>query len=656
MRKSVVKCSVVAATLGLLGASGGFAAAPAAPVRAVDMGPFTQSAGNPTITVTVAMKLQNLDAAEALMQRLATPGDPLEGKFLTLAQVQAQFGPTSAEVQKVISALTAAGATVQRASTTTLSVTAPAATLEKMFQTSIHQFSMPATAKAPAFTFRAATSVAVAPAAISSSVQGVLGFSNAPVYHTNVRRATDISWGGAAVEHTTAPQSTTLASKFGDLTVLDFNGLYDVNPLLQEGITGAGRTIGIVTLASFTQDDAFVYWKSLGLKVNPNRISIVNVDGGPGAPSDVSGSDETAVDVEQSGGIAPGANIIVYQAPNTNQAFVDAFAKAVDDNIVDTMSTSFGQTEAFDDFALGGPVTDPFNGEMVSSLQAMHQEFVIAGLLGQSVSAAAGDSGAFDTVRSFGVGEGFTDPLTLDYPGSDSAITMAGGTTLPGPQSFSTPSGTVTVDNPVERVWGEDYLEPVCDALGITNFFTCGIFSEGTGGGVSSFFPITAIQAGLPGIQLSPPGQAFIETNVTPEMTIFTAPANAANRNGPDVEFNADPQTGYEVIYTSDGTDFAKGQDTITGFGGTSFVGPQLDGVTALLSEKARRRLGLLTVPLYALQRLGFSHGPAPVLHTISTGDNWFFQGRDGYSPAGGLGTLDVFNFSRVLAPSPFFR
>jgi subtilase family serine protease len=645
--------------VGLLGASSCLAYTPTPPPKAVDMGSFTQSAGNPTITVTVALKLQNIDAAEALMQRLATPGDPLEGKFLTLAQVQEQFGPTSAEVQKMISALSAGGATVQRTSTTTLTVTAPAATLEKMFQTSIHKYAMPASGDTPAYTFRAAASTAVVPAAISSGVQGVLGFSNAPVYHTNLSRTAD-AFANSGVEHTSAaPQSGTLASKFGDLTVLDFNGLYDVNPLLKEGITGAGRTIGIVTLASFTPDDAFVYWKSLGLKVNPNRITIVNVDGGPGAPSDASGSDETAVDVEQSGGIAPGANIIVYQAPNTNQAFVDAFAKAVDDNIVDTMSTSFGEAEAFNNLALvgGGPVTDPFNGEMVSSLQAMHQEFVIAALLGQSVSAAAGDCGAFDTVGVFGVGEGFTDPLVVDYPGSDSALTSAGGTTLPGIQTFSTPNGTLTINNPVERVWGEDYLEPLCDALGITNFFTCGIFSEGTGGGVSSFFPITAIQAGLSGIELSPPGQAFIETNVTPEQTLFTAPANAANRNVPDVEFNADPETGYVIIYTSDGTGmFAKGQDTIMGFGGTSFVGPQLDGVSALLGEKAHRRLGLLTVPLYALQRLGFSHGPAPVLHTISTGDNWFFHGRDGYSPAGGLGTLDVFNFSRVLAPSPFFR
>src|SRR3984885_4269511 len=203
MRTSVVKCSVAAAVLGLLGASSCLAYTPAPAPKAVDMGPFTPGAGNPTITVTVAMKLQNLDAAEALMQRLAMPGDPLEGRFLTLAQVQAQFGPTSAEVQKVISTLTAAGAAVQRASTTTLSVTAPAATLEKMFQTSIHKFAMPASGTTPAYTFRAATSHAVVPGAISSSVQGVLGFSDAPVYHTNLSRMAD-TVGNSAVKRTRA--------------------------------------------------------------------------------------------------------------------------------------------------------------------------------------------------------------------------------------------------------------------------------------------------------------------------------------------------------------------------------------------------------------------------------------------------------------------
>ena len=38
---------------------------------------------------------------------------------------------------------------------------------------------------------------------------------------------------------------------------------------------------------------------------------------GPGAPSDDSGSSETTLDVEQSGGLAPAAKLIVYQTDRT---------------------------------------------------------------------------------------------------------------------------------------------------------------------------------------------------------------------------------------------------------------------------------------------------------------------------------------------------
>ena len=95
--------------------------------------------------------------------------------------------------------------------------------------------------------------------------------------------------------------------------------------------------------------------------------------------------------------------------------------------------------------------------------------------------------------------------------------------------------------------------------------------------------------------------------------------------------------------YTSSVTGF--GQEHL---GGTSFVGPQLNGVTALLVQKTGHRLGLLNVELYNLERLGFSFGPFPAIRTISTGDNWFYHGRDGYAPAAGVGTLDVFRLSEV--------
>jgi kumamolisin len=637
MRISLYKTGIATAMLGMMGTSAVLAA-----TAAVDMGAL-RSAGDQTISVTVALKLSDQAGAEALMQRLAMSSDALYGKFLTPDQVEARFGPSDADVQKVTATFTAAGLAVARTSATTLSVTGSVSTLERVFQTSVHQFERPAGAKGQAFTFRAAASKPVVPAAIASVVQGVVGFSTQPTFHNNIQRAPE-TLNGTPVQRLTTGQPGDLSAKFGNLTVLDFDSVYDVNPLIEKGVNGTGRTIGIVTLASFTTTDVFFYWNSLGLKVNPNRISIVSVDGGSGPPSDAAGSDETTLDVAQSGGIAPGAKIVVYEAPNTNQAFVDAFAHAVHDNRADSISTSFGEPEIFDDVTLGGTVTDPFDGEQVSTLQAMHELFVVAGLQGQSLFSAAGDSGAFDTVRDFGQGEGFTTPLSVDYPASDTAMTAAGGTTLPGPQMYSTPGGILTIDNPVERVWGWDYLEPLCKALGITNFFDCGIFSVGSGGGVSSFFLIPLNQLFLAGTQLTQPGQVFTETDVSPAQVLFTFPAHFPGRNVPDVSFNADPQTGYVVDYTSSASGVF-GQEHL---GGTSFVAPQLNGVTALLGQKAGHRLGLLNVELYNLQRLGFSFGQSPVIRTISTGDNWFYDGRHGYAPASGVGTLDVFKLSEV--------
>jgi hypothetical protein len=37
-------------------------------------------------------------------------------------------------------------------------------------------------------------------------------------------------------------------------------------------------------------------------------------------------------------------------------------------------------------------------------------------------------------------------------------------------------------------------------------------------------------------------------------------------------------------------------------------------------------------------------------LHAIAYGDNWFYYGSNGYNPAAGLGTLDVWNFAEILS------
>ena len=74
-------------------------------------------------------------------------------------------------------------------------------------------------------------------------------------------------------------------------------------------LAARARRSGIVTLATAPVADVYSFWKQLNIPVAPNKISVRNIDGGAGKPSYDAGSDETALDMEQSGGIAPAAKV-----------------------------------------------------------------------------------------------------------------------------------------------------------------------------------------------------------------------------------------------------------------------------------------------------------------------------------------------------------
>lgn len=603
-----------------------------------DLGAITAQTGGATLTVTLPLKLRDEAAAEALLKAVSEPGSAGFHQFLTPAQFKAQFAQADADVSAAVAYLAAFGLTAERVGATSLQVSGTTSAMERIFQVSLHRYQVAAQANAPSFTFQAPTSAPRIPAEISTVVAGVVGLSTRPMFAPHyMQRAAKLT----GVHETS--QSSGLINEFGSLTVADFSKYYNVLPLAAKNITGTGRTLGIVTLASFTESDAFAYWKAVGLKVKSNRLTVLNIDGGPGAPSDASGSLETTLDVEQSGGIAPGADIIVYQAPNTSQAFLDAFVQAVESNRAQSISTSWGQWEWYDNLA-NAPVTDPYTGETVSSLKAFHQVFLQAALQGQSLFAAAGDAGAYDA------NDGQTPPdyslaLSVDNPASDTYITASGGTTLAGNQTYALPKGTLTVTIAHERVWSWDYLVPLCDDLGLDPI-DCGIFPVGGGGGVSFEFAIPFYQMGLSGIQKTQADQSFIDEDTIPPTTLIDIPANYAGRNVPDISFNADPDTGYVVYYTSSVTGF--GLQTF--YGGTSFVGPQLNGVMGLIGQYVGSRIGLLNVPMYELaDRSGAYTGKGAPFNVIQYGNNDFYVGRDGYSPAAGIGTLNVSDFADAL-------
>ena len=606
-------------------------------MTAYDVGPASWFAENSQITVTVVLNLRNRNQLEQLVEALYTRGSPNYHKFLTQPQFAAQFGPTAATVAAVTKHFESLGLRVTQSATAQLHVSGPSTAVAGAFGVQLHAFEVLAADSQPAFRFHAPLSAPQIPAAIAAAVHSVVGLDNRPTFTPHARRAPARL---PALQPATDNTPDT-PDPPGLWTVQDLSIYYDVNPLYKKGIDGTGQTIGIVTLASFTQSDAFAYWNSLGLAVKKNRITEVKIDGGSGPPSDASGSDETTLDVQQSGGIAPGAKMIVYEAPNSDQGFVDAYAAAIDANKAQTVSTSWGEWEFFtsDDPNADGPVKNPVTGKKSSSLRAEDDLFTQAAVQGQSMFAASGDNGAFDAADE--VGPDFSLVLSVDDPSSQRFMTSAGGTTLPGVQKYA---NNVKVNIKQEQGWGWDYLIPVCAALGFDPV-ACGIFAGGSGGGVSYLNAIPFYQKGITGMKKTVPGQALVDITTDPPTTIVTLPDNFPGRNVPDISLNADPQTGYIVPYTSDTDGFITEQ-----LGGTSFVSPQLNGITSLYNQALGHRVGLLNVPAYQILRNGTAYsGTKPPFRDITKGDNWFWSANKAYDQVTGIGVPDVANLLKAL-------
>ncbi len=608
-----------------------------------DLGTAESVSGNQSLTISVALPLQDTAAAQALLESTYTPGSAQYRHFLSPQQFNAQFGPTDATVAQVTKRFESEGLQVTRATSTVLKVTGSTRAIEAAFGVSLHAYEVAAAAGVPGYRYRAPTSAPQVSSDIASAVQAVLGLDTRPRFRPHIRHSSGPVKITATKLSSSEPHTPDMP---GLWTVTDFVDYYDVGPLYKEGIEGKHQTIGIVTLASFTPSDAFAYWHSLGLAVSASKIKVVTIDGGSGPPSDAAGSDETTLDVEQSGGLAPAANVIVYEAPNTEQGFVDAFAAAFDSNTPDTISTSWGQWEYLDDTSTA---VDPVTHRNVNALKAFNDLFTQAALQGQSMYAAAGDAGAYDAndPESIYPVPQFNKTLSVDSPASQPFLTAGGGTTLPGLQTFTLPNGsTYSLTIPTEQAWGWDYLDKLCALLGTPDPVTCDTFPGGGGGGVSVFMPLPFYQYFVPGITTSARGQALFDETQKPPHLIFKLPANFVGRNVPDISLNADPDTGYVIWYTSDQNGFEIEQF----IGGTSFVAPQLNGITALYDQGLGYRVGLLNNDLYNLVRFGAAYGGRnPPLRDITAGDNWFYSGERGYDQATGVGVPDVANLFKAL-------
>jgi subtilase family serine protease len=597
--------------------------------------PTDLGASNPgqTVSVTLVLGLHNQDALEKFIYSTVTRGSPSFHRFLTTAQFADRYGATAGEIAGVQAFLKQHGLTQLELLPNHLAVkvSGTIGQFNAAFHTSIHDYRA-----SDGSTFHQPNATPTVPAALAGTLVVASGLSSEARYHSHrVSAILPPQQGANALAKGAAPATTctgnpTATCTIGEFTVGDVANRYNINPLYKLGVNGKGSTVGIATLADFIPADAYAYWSAIGLSVKPDRITQVHVDGG-GPLSGPAGSGETSLDVEQSGGVAPWADIIVYDAPNTDAGFFDVFNRAVSDNKVDSLSVSWGSPEIFYFPQLNGGV------DFTDELRAFHQVFLEAAAQGISMFATSGDSGAYDTVRSLGglPTDPVPPPLTADAPGSDPFITTAGGTTVPFSYSFS---GGPTASLTKEGVWGWDYISHYFQ----TNFgvdITDSVFAVGGGGGVSVFWPLPRYQLFTGGIRRSEKNQTLL----FPLFGInYTLPANYRGRNEPDVSLNADPETGYSLVSSLDGPGL------LTFFGGTSFVAPQLNGISALLRQSSHGRVGFWNPQVYALQNI-FGYGPFSAFNDIRSGDNWFYVGKNGYEPGAGIGTLNVSNLAVFL-------
>jgi kumamolisin len=586
--------------------------------------------------VSFVLKARHLGRLEASVEAGMPDG------YLSVGQFADEFGQPGSSISALRRYLAGYGInTSADADGLDVTATGTAGEFDHALSVRQHQYQVPAVparnglAGRPAMIIHGTTDRALLPRDIARFVLSILGLTSYPTFGSDAVRTPALRSGVKRA-----------AVRTQNLTPGDFARRYHLDPLYRRGATGAGETIGIVTLASVNPSDPEHFWgKILGLTVPAGRISLVNVDGGSGPVSLAAGSGETTLDVEQSGALAPDANIVVYQAPNTDDGFVDGFFAAASQNVADTVSSSWGASETEIRASVNAGTESP------TYAVSFNEAFLELAAQGQSAFVSAGDFGAYTAIEDLG-----TTNLSAGNPDSSPWITAAGGTTLAGTIPLTaTDSATV----PRQRAWSWDWLWPHYADFGYRSEAEFALAQPvGGGGGFSAFEPMPAYQRLVPSVHrfrateyLTPIDPRRIDGLTEPVRWSFNAAppvitGHGTGRATPDVSADADPWTGYEEYFTG-----FSGSPLEDGWGGTSFVAPQLNGATAVIDSLLGRRVGFWNPAIYRFAAQEDS--PFTPLDTASSSnDNLYYTGTPGhrYNVGSGLGYPDLADLARDFA------
>lgn len=524
-----------------------------------------------TLSLSVGLRPNNSSNLENLLRAIYTPGSPQYHHYLTPADYLQRFAPTSDQVQQVEDFLRAQGLTVQDVAPNHLLIdaTGTVAQAQQAFHVQINTYKYGNRA------FYANAQAPSVPASLQALISSIGGLDNSVRYQPL----------GQQMLEAAHPNASPSGYGPGELSAA-----YNTTPLSSAGLQGQNQTVAIFELDGYKAADVQQYFQNYNL--GTPAISNVLVGGANGSAGQ--GAIEVELDIEVVGAIAPRAQQLIYEGPNTTQGLNNTYNQIVTDNRAQIISTSWGLCES---------------STGAAELMTLDTIFKEAAAQGIAIYAAAGDAGAYDC--------GDTS-LAVDSPADDPYVTGVGGTNLQLGANNSYGS---------ESVWSD------------TADTGRGPEGAGGGGGVSNTFTLPSWQTGSGVISNYSSGQPC------------GAPSGQYCREVPDISADADPNSGYAVYCTVTAAGCSSSGWIVVG--GTSAAAPFWAGSSALINQYLQSqnlaRFGSANPALYAIYN---GQQAAPAFHDVTTGNNLYYPATSGYDMATGLGSPDVTSLAKDLAAS----
>jgi len=374
------------------------------------------------INARIILPLANQSQLSSLLQDLYNPKSPNFHHFLTPAQFAQQFISSAIDSSIVQEFLKKEGISVtgQSANGAILNVAGSVGAFEHAFGLHVNYYQ-----RNDGTMFFAPDAEPTVPVTLAGKILAVGGLDNLPKYLAHRH------------QHPMAvlPKATGTGPG-GFLAPNDVKTAYNLNSV---AATGSGQSVALFELDGYASKDIAAFESKFGLPGVP--LQNVLIDGFSGVPnySSNGGADEVTLDIELVAAFAPGSSsILVYEAPNTTQAWIDEWSKIASDNKAKVISCSWGEPEQ-------DSPTINFDNMIFQQMAAQ----------GQAVFAAAGDNGAYDAGGRL---------LAVDEPASQPYATAVGISRL-------TTNSNGTYNNESASVYG--------------------------GGGVSAYWPIPSYQTTL---------------------------------------------------------------------------------------------------------------------------------------------------------------